>query len=292
MNASTFLLFNLAPYLALACLVFGLAWRLMGWLRPPLPLPITLTPAPFGRVKALLRLAGEIAHSPTLRRADLSLWLLSGLFHVCLALVLLRHLRYFLHPVPAWLLWMQTPGVIAGFLLPPALMGLFLRRLVLPGPRLLDRVRDYLPLLTLLALGSSGIWLRLGARPPLVEVKAYALSLAALAPTAPPWGLSLALHLTLAWVLLAIYPWSRLVHGLALLLNPIWGRAHAPERAPANPWDNQISDQPTLGQEPDSEGRRLWDEARYHEYLRARWSLGGVRQVMGAGERAARQGKV
>lgn len=292
MEATALLLFGAAPCLALGLCLAGLAWRLAAWLKAPQPWPMTLTPAPASQGGALKRLAGEVLASPTLWRSDRALWLISGLFHACLLLVALRHLRYVLHPVPAWALLLQTPGEVAGHLLPLCLMALLLRRLVLPGPRLLAGWRGFLPLLLLLALALSGVWLRLAARPPLPEVKTYALSLLSLSPQPPPWSLSLALHLALAWALVAIYPFGRLVHGLALLLNPVWGRPQAPELARANPWDGQVSLEPTLSAEPDAEGRRAWDEERYQDYLRSRWSLGGVHRVLGAGQRAARQGKV
>ena len=59
-----------------------------------------------------------------------ALWVGEWVFHAALFVVVLRHLRYFMNPVPAWVVWAQTPGWIAGFLLPAALLYILAVRLL------------------------------------------------------------------------------------------------------------------------------------------------------------------
>ena len=50
-----------------------------------------------------------------------SLWFGEWVFHASFLLVILRHLRFFLNPVPGWVWAVQTPGLIAGYILPLSL---------------------------------------------------------------------------------------------------------------------------------------------------------------------------
>ena len=59
-----------------------------------------------------------------------ALWFGEWIFHASFLLVLLRHLRYFLNPVPAWVWSMQTPGLIAGYILPLSLAYILIIRLL------------------------------------------------------------------------------------------------------------------------------------------------------------------
>ena len=47
-------------YFAILALVIGLAWRLLGYLRTPMPLPTAVTPAPTSDAGAAVRVAGDV----------------------------------------------------------------------------------------------------------------------------------------------------------------------------------------------------------------------------------------
>jgi nitrate reductase gamma subunit len=169
---------------------------------------------------ALLRdLPGAALDVLFLRRllaANPLLWLGEWIFHAALLLVLLRHLRYFTEPVPAWAAWAQTPGWIAGFLLPAALLFVLLLRL-LPGREPFSSRANLLLLLDLLGIAATGLALSTLHRVDLVQVKLYALGIVTFRPAPPPADWLLAAHLALVLALVASIPSHVLTAPLTLL---------------------------------------------------------------------------
>src|SRR5674476_1680355 len=91
--------FALLLYVAALLGVAGLAWRIRDYARTPAPLKIPTTPAPTTTGGVVLRMLREVALFESLFKANLWIWLFGWMFHVALALVLARHLRYFTEPV-------------------------------------------------------------------------------------------------------------------------------------------------------------------------------------------------
>jgi len=127
-------------YLATAVLVGGLAYRILGYARTPAPLKIPTTPAPTTRGGVVLRMVREVALFESLFRSNLWTWAFGWLFHAGLALVLLRHLRYFVEPVWSWLAFVQPFGVYGGFAMAAGLAGALVDAGV--GDRVVDRDPD------------------------------------------------------------------------------------------------------------------------------------------------------
>jgi nitrate reductase gamma subunit len=101
-------LFIILPYLSVAIFLTGFLYRFWVWGRTPVPLRIVTTPAPRTRGGVIWRLAGDALWFPSLFQGDKFLWAAGLAFHLLLWLVLLRHLRYFLYPVPGWVEGIQT----------------------------------------------------------------------------------------------------------------------------------------------------------------------------------------
>ncbi|MEW5722042.1 MAG: respiratory nitrate reductase subunit gamma [Thermodesulfobacteriota bacterium] len=240
METWNIIVFLILPHLAAAGLVVGLAYRIRVWLRTPVPLKIPLTPTPETRLGAARRLARQALGLPNLRRRSPLLWLATMSFHLALLLVLLRHLRYFLDPVPEWVLFLQKPGVAAGYVLPAALLLLLSRRLVSRPLLHVSRPADYFILALLLGVSLSGLALRLLFRTDLLEVKAWSLGLVSFSPFLPGEPGLFTLHLSVVLVLAAYFPFSKLTHGLGLFFSPalsqpddaLWTRH-------VNPWDGE-----------------------------------------------------
>ena len=153
-------------------------------------------------------LAGAAVDVLLLRRlfvANPLLWFGEWSFHVALLLVLLRHLRYFMEPVPAWVAWAQTPGWMAGFFLPAALLFVLLLRL-LPGREPFSSRANLLLLLDLLGIAATGLALSTLHRVDLVQVKLYALGVVTFRPAPPPADWLLAAHVALVLALVASIP--------------------------------------------------------------------------------------
>jgi nitrate reductase gamma subunit len=164
-------------------------------------------PAPRrGLAQTLRAAAGAVLDVLSLRRlfvANPALWFGEWLFHASLLLVLVRHLRYFTEPVPGVVAGAQTPGWIAGLLLPAALLYVLALRLI-PGRQPFSSRANLLLLLDLLGLAGTGLLLATRHRLDLAQVKGYALGIVTFHPAPPPGDWLLASHLALV-LALALY---------------------------------------------------------------------------------------
>jgi nitrate reductase gamma subunit len=121
-------MFAVLFYFAAGLFAVGLTYRIVTYARTPAPLKIPTTPAPRTRTGVVLLMAREVFFFESLFKASLWTWLFSALFHAGLALVLLRHVRYFIDPVWSWVIFIQPFGIYAGFMMVAGLMGLWGRR--------------------------------------------------------------------------------------------------------------------------------------------------------------------
>jgi nitrate reductase gamma subunit len=165
--------------------------------------------------------------------------------------VLLRHLRLFVDPVPAFVLAIaRADGFLAVGL--PAIQattvlflaaGAFLlaRRLASPPLRYLSLAADYLPLFLLLAVGATGAWLRHVSKIDVPATKAMVMGLVHLAPRPADLGAVFYGHLFLVSALFAYFPFSKLVHGAGVWLSPTRNlTANTREVRHVNPWNHPV----------------------------------------------------
>ncbi len=225
-------------YLVGLVFIVGIVYRLYLYLVTPAPLPIAATPAPHTVPGAALRVAGDVVLFQNLLRFDKPLWMGSWLFHAGLLLILLRHLRYFLYPVPDWVVELQTLGMYAGFLFPLPALYLLWRRLAFKRVLYVTGVPDLGVLILLGLIAASGILMKYAAHVYLVDVKAFVVGLATLHPVAPPPHPVFIIHLLLVLGLLAYFPFSKLMHAGGVLFSPTRFQPYRTlERRYVNPWD-------------------------------------------------------
>lgn len=269
------------PYAAFLTLVIGVAWRVSQWARTPVPYRIPTTcgqqrslpwiaTAPIDNpdtgLMAAVRVALEALFFRSLlrnSRAQVSgsrlefsearlLWLAALALHWSLLIIVLRHLRFALQPVPFFVPLLDTfdgilqigaPALlITDILVVAALLFLLGRRLVNPLLRYLSLFTDYFALLLLLGIALSGIAMRYGARVDIVSVKAFALGLASLHPVVPAAPSPIFLvHLLLVSTLAIYLPFSKLVHFGAVFLSPTRNLANNSRRVRhINPWNHPV----------------------------------------------------
>jgi nitrate reductase gamma subunit len=181
-----------------------------------------------------------------------ALWLGAMALHWSLFVIVVRHLRLFVDPVPrivaslaaldgffevGWPAWYATDVAVV-----VALGYLLLRRLRDPLLRYLSLPADYLALAALMAVVGSGILLRYVARVDLVAVRGYALGLTAFAPARLPGpGAWLAAHLLSVSFLLAILPFSKMIHAAGVWLSPTRNQPNdSRRRRHVNPWNAPV----------------------------------------------------
>ncbi len=157
--------------------VVGSLYRIGVYTRTPAPLKIPTTPAPTTSGGVVLRMVREVVLFESLFKANLWTWVLGWLFHAGLALVLLRHLRYFTEPVWGWVAFIQPFGMYAGFTMVLGVAGLWARRIFVERVRYISTPSDHLMLALFLAIGVSGLAMRFVAHGDVIAVKGFMLGL-------------------------------------------------------------------------------------------------------------------
>jgi len=207
-------------YAATAVLVAGVAWRVLEYARVPAPLRIPTTPAPMTRAGAAGRVAREVVLFESLFRSNKWIWLFGWLFHVALALVLVRHLRYFTEPVWGWVAFAQPFGVYAGMAMVAGLAGLWARRFLLERMRYISTWSDHLMLALLAGIALSGLAMKYVAHTDIVALKAFMLGLMRFDWQPLPADPALLVHLTLVLLLMVVFPASKLLHAPGVFFSP------------------------------------------------------------------------
>lgn len=134
-----------------------------------------------------------------------SLWLGEWVFHASFLLVLLRHLRFFLNPVPGWVWALQTPGLIAGYILPFSLIFILIIRLFTKREKYASP-RNMVLLGLVLALSSVGLLMQTLFKPDLVDAKLFIYGLMTCAPAAPPHSTLFFIHFSLFLLVVLLLP--------------------------------------------------------------------------------------
>ena len=270
------------PYAAFATFVLGMSWRVTVWSLSPAPFRI---PTVCGQQKALSWIKPDRLESPpdtlavvvrmalevllfrslfrntrmTLREGprlvfgeNKFLWLGAMAFHWSLLVILVRHLRLFLEPLPAIVLAAEkldgffevgTPVFyVTDAVVVVGLLYLFQRRLRDPLVRYISLFTDYFALALLAGIAFSGIWMRYFGRVDITGIKEFALGLATFRPVAlPAPSDSFFVHLILVSTLAAYFPFSKLVHMGGVFLSPTRNLANNNRaRRHVNPWNYPV----------------------------------------------------
>lgn len=213
-------LFAILFAVATVVLVAGLAAKIAQFARTPAPLKIPTTPAPLTKAGAAFRVAREVVVFESLFKSNKPLWIFAALFHFGLAVVVLRHLRYFQDPVWLPIDWVQPFGLYGGLMMVGGLALLALRRIVLPRIAYVTGPSDWLMLVLLLGIGCSGLAMKLVAHTDIIGVKAFFLGLMAFEVRPLPADPILAIHLGLVALLMIVFPFSKLLHAPGIFFSP------------------------------------------------------------------------
>ena len=269
------------PYAAVLTFLIGVALRVIKWGRSPVPFRI---PTTCGQQKSLpwikhsrfenpdstfdvvVRMALEVFLFRTLFRnlkaetregrvaygSDKWLWLAGLAFHVTFFTVLIRHLRFFMEPVPFFVNltdsldgFMQIGAphlLLTGVVLLLAAAYLFFRRISIPQVRYISLPADYFPLFLIMGIVISGILMRYFTKVDIVGVKALTMGLVTLSPAVTDGiGVVFFIHLFLISVLLAYFPFSKLMHMGGVFLSPTRNMANNSRiKRHINPWNYPV----------------------------------------------------
>jgi nitrate reductase gamma subunit len=233
----TTVIFALLFYAATALLVAGLVAKIRQYWGTPAPLKIPTTPAPVTGSGVAWRMLREVALFESLFKANKWIWIFAVLFHAALLLVLLRHLRYFIEPVWTPVALVQPFGIYAGFAMVAGLAGLWARRFLVDRIRYISTYSDHLMLALLVAIGLTGLGMKFLAHTDIVGVKAFILGLMYFDWKPLPADPLLMLHLLLVAALMAVFPFSKLLHVPGVFFSPTRNQADDPrEHRHLAPW--------------------------------------------------------
>jgi nitrate reductase gamma subunit len=279
------------PYLALITFVVGFAYRMIGWSRSAVPFKI---PTTGGQQKSLpwiehspfdcpekpwqvvVRMALEILTFRSLFRntrmklkeggrisyqLELFLWAGALAFHYAFLVVLIRHLRFFIEPVPFVVQLVENvdsffrmeilypffkfglPGVfISGFILLAAVTFLFLRRLFVRQVKYISIASDFFPLFLIFGIAFSGIFMRYVTKVDVTAVKELTMGLITFQPKIPE-GVDAVffVHIFFVSILLAYFPFSKLMHLGGIFLSPTRNMTtDTRARRHINPWNYPV----------------------------------------------------
>ncbi|MDX1528527.1 MAG: respiratory nitrate reductase subunit gamma [Gammaproteobacteria bacterium] len=231
----------LSLYAATFILIAGLIYRISLYARTPAPLKIPTTPAPTSVPGVVLRMLGELVLFTSLFKANKPTWLFGWLFHFALLIVLLGHLRYIVEPVWGWIAMAQQLGVYAGSVMLIGLAGLWLRRIVVDRVRYISAPSDHLMLALLAAIAATGMVMRTISHTDVVAVKAFVLGLVRFDWHPLPADGFLITHLLLVVVLMAVFPFSKLLHAPAVFFSPTRVQVDNPrEKRHLDPWASDL----------------------------------------------------
>ncbi|MEN8129889.1 MAG: respiratory nitrate reductase subunit gamma [Pseudomonadota bacterium] len=233
--------YALVFYTAFVVLVGGLLYKISLYALTPAPLKIPTTPAPVTRGGVVIRMIKEVTVFESLFKSNKWIWLFGWLFHVALALVLMRHLRYFTEPVWFWVSLVQPFGKYAAFAMLAGLAGLWARRFLVDRVRYISAPSDHLMLALLVLIGLSGAMMTFVAHTDIVAVKAFFLGLMVFDLQPMPADLILLVHITLVAALMIIFPFSKLLHAPGVFFSPTRNQVDNPrERRHLSAWAAKI----------------------------------------------------
>lgn len=272
------------PYAAFAFFVIGFFYRVTKWSRSAVPFRI---PTTCGQQKSLpwikqncidnpstgagvfLRMIFEIFLFRSLFRNtkaafnrsekneltyswEIFLWVGALAFHYAFLTVILRHLRFFLEPVPSCLKFLEfmdgiaqvgLPGVmISGIVLLAAALFLLSRRIFDQKVSYISLAADYFPLFLIIGIAITGISMRYFTKVDIVSIKAFTMGLASFHPVIPEGvgGLFYA-HVLLVSTLFAYFPVSKLMHMGGIFLSPTRNMANNTRAVRhINPWNYDV----------------------------------------------------
>ena len=270
------------PYLAVVIFVAGFVYRVMDWAKSPVPFRIPTTSGqqqsldwiqqnkldnPSTLLGVLGRMFLEIVTFRSLfknSRVELVgdrisykwvvwLWLFAILFHYSFLAVVVRHLRFFLEPVPFFvqaieqidgILQVGLPGVfISGVTLLAGTTLLLLRRILLPKLNYISKAADYFPLLLIIGITLSGIAMRYFIKVDVVKVKELTMGLTTFHMGIPEGGLSALfyVHLFFVCILIVYIPFSKLMHMAGVFLSPTRNLTNNSRmKRHINPWNPKV----------------------------------------------------
>ena len=231
---------------------------------------------PFSKGSVVLRMMGEIFLFRSLFRntkmklvegdklqykIEIWLWLFALAFHYAFLVTIVRHLRFFTEPVPLPVRLLGqvdsffrmevlydvaqfgVPGVqLSGLVLLGAISFLLVRRILMPQVRFISLAADFFPLFLIIGITFTGVLMRYFTKVNVTATKELTMGLVTFHPTIPEGigGIFFG-HFFLVCILLAYFPYSKLMHLGGIFLSPTRNMPADTRRTRhVNPWNYPV----------------------------------------------------
>jgi nitrate reductase gamma subunit len=282
------------PYLAITIFLLGFISKIISWSKSSVPFKIPTTCGqqeslpwikankidnPFSKGGVIIRMMLEVLCFRSLFRNtsmsvektkqgnmlsyswEIFLWVGALAFHYSFLVVVIRHMRFFLEPVPYCLKIVQMldglfkveimndfialgiPGVMmTGFILLAATSFLLARRFFSAKVNYISLAADYFPLFLILGIAITGILMKHFFKVDIISVKELTMSLVYIKPAIPENVDSIFyIHLFLVCTLLVYFPFSKLMHMGGIFLSPTRNQTADSRRTRhINPWNPEV----------------------------------------------------
>lgn len=271
------------PYAAFSIFVFGFIWRVVRWASSPVPFRI---PTTCGQQKSLKNIKRNSIENPSTvpgvigrmfleifffrslfrnTRVELYneskltygsnkwLWIGAMAFHWSFLIIIIRHARYFIDPVPALIVGAERIDALFQIGMPviyitnasfgAAIIYLLVRRVAVPKIKFISLYQDYFPLFLIAGIAVTGILMRYFIRVDLLGVKNAMIGLIQFHPAIPQGvGQIFYMHLFLICILAIYFPFSKLMHMPGVFLSPTRNLVNnSRARRHINPWNQVVA---------------------------------------------------
>jgi nitrate reductase gamma subunit len=210
----------------------------------------------FRNTRMKLKEGGRLSY-----QLEIFLWVGALAFHYAFLAVLIRHLRFFTEPVPFFVQLVENidsffrfeflypvfqfglPGVfVSGIILLLAVVYLFSRRILISQIRYISLASDYFPLILIFGIALTGILMRYVIKIDVTAAKELTMGLVTFRWTIPAGvGTVFYIHLFFVSVLLAYFPFSKLMHLGGIFLSPTRNlTTDTRARRHVNPWNYPV----------------------------------------------------
>jgi nitrate reductase gamma subunit len=276
-----FLFAVVVPYIAVFTFLVGFLYRVLKWGSSAVPFRIPTTSgqqkslpwikqskieSPSSTMGVVIRMALEVLLFRSLFRnlkTQLKgdklvygeakwLWLAGLAFHWSFLIIFIRHFRFFMQEVPFVIKKIEVldtffqVGVpllyITDVVILTAVTYLFIRRVFIPQVKYISLASDYFPLFLIFGIAATGVLMRYFFKVHIVGVKELVMGLVTFNPKIPEGiGSLFYVHLFLVSVLLAYFPFSKLMHMGGVFLSPTRNLSNNSRMARhVNPWNYDV----------------------------------------------------
>jgi nitrate reductase gamma subunit len=208
------------PFVTLAVLILGLAYRIRKWQKAAVA-NLAVYPAASSKWALRRKILREVLFFNTFRKENRALWSRTWIFHLTLLVILLGHTRLItdwplrvlfglpegtVNTISAW------GGGICGAVAMVACLLLLTRRFTIKRVQEISTGEDYSALALLLLILATGNIMRFAGHFDIAVAQAYFASLFSFQATQVPSDPMFLLHLFLVQALLIYLPFGKLLH--------------------------------------------------------------------------------